>query len=169
MRVTRPEKPIIGAYFVTFPGQRIGLILRLQRHDRKASPPASNLPRKASTVERGCRFLQHYTLQQRQHTAKPCGPPRSPLLVTWSLGTVCCHCPSGLECNILTGSAVAFRLKLRNEVVPNASITDPNAYQEKVTLTREIAEVLRKNVVQAVKAEPTNSTEDERWRMFRVI
>ncbi|KAJ3477745.1 hypothetical protein NLI96_g10259 [Meripilus lineatus] len=59
----------------------------------------------------------------------------------------------------------AFRLKLRNEVVPNASITDPNAYQEKVTLTREIAEVLRKNVVQAVKAEPTNSTEDERWHL----
>ncbi len=48
--------------------------------------------------------------------------------------------------------------------MPDASLTDTKAYEEKVSLTREIAGFLRKNVVQAVKAEPTSAKEGERWR-----
>ncbi|KAI0086639.1 RF-1 domain-containing protein [Irpex rosettiformis] len=47
----------------------------------------------------------------------------------------------------------AFKLKMRSEVIPNASVTDPQAFTEKVTLAKEIADVLRRNVVQARKAE----------------
>lgn len=50
--------------------------------------------------------------------------------------------------------------------MPDASLIDPEAYQQKVTLTREISQVLRKNVVQAVKAEPIDEVENDRWRMF---
>ena len=42
---------------------------------------------------------------------------------------------------------VAFKLKLRNEILPNASVTDTKTFEEKITLTKEIAEVLRKNIV----------------------
>ena len=49
---------------------------------------------------------------------------------------------------------VAFRLKMRTEVIPNAVVvTDSGAFEQKVTLAREIADVLRKNVVQAQRIE----------------
>ncbi len=59
--------------------------------------------------------------------------------------------------------ASAFRLKIRNEVLPyNASI-DPKQFEEKVTLVREIADVLRKNVVQARKVDSAVAEDQERW------
>lgn len=58
----------------------------------------------------------------------------------------------------------AFRLKIRNEILPNASTTDPKAFEEKITLTKEIADVLRKNIVQARRVE--NPSSEEKWRMF---
>ncbi|KAI0691172.1 RF-1 domain-containing protein [Cytidiella melzeri] len=49
---------------------------------------------------------------------------------------------------------------MRTEVMPDASVTDPQVFSAKVTLAREIAEVLRKNVVQARKAE-----DKETWKL----
>ena len=46
---------------------------------------------------------------------------------------------------------VAFRLKMRNEILPTSSTTDPSQFEGKIQLTREIADVLRKNIVQAQK------------------
>ena len=43
---------------------------------------------------------------------------------------------------------------MRTEVIPNAVVvTDSGAFEQKVTLAREIADVLRKNVVQAQRIE----------------
>ncbi|TBU46984.1 RF-1 domain-containing protein [Dichomitus squalens] len=55
----------------------------------------------------------------------------------------------------------AFRLKIRNEVLPYSSTLDPKQFEEKVTLVREIADVLRKNVVQARKVEHSQSPEQK--------
>lgn len=58
----------------------------------------------------------------------------------------------------------AFRLKIRNEVLPYSPNVDPKLLEEKVTLVREIADVLRKNVVQARKVEAAAEPEaKERW------
>ncbi|KAI0747649.1 RF-1 domain-containing protein [Daedaleopsis nitida] len=60
----------------------------------------------------------------------------------------------------------AFRLKIRNEVLPYDSNIDPKQFEEKVTLVREIADVLRKNVVQARKVDGTADAEEkERWEL----
>ena len=59
---------------------------------------------------------------------------------------------------------VAFRLKLRNEILPNAAVTDVKTFEEKISLTKEIAEVLRKNIVQARRVE--NPSAQEKWRKF---
>ena len=58
----------------------------------------------------------------------------------------------------------AFKLKLRNEILPDASTTDPKAFEEKITLTRDIAEVLRKNIVQARRVENSSPEDKEKWR-----
>lgn len=58
----------------------------------------------------------------------------------------------------------AFKLKMRTDVLPNASTTDVNSFEEKIRLTKEIAEVLRKNIVQARRVE--NPASEEKWRMF---
>ena len=55
----------------------------------------------------------------------------------------------------------AFKLKMREEVIPNTSVTDAKAFEEKITLAREIADVLRKNVVQARKVE-----EKDTWSTY---
>ncbi|KAM5542595.1 hypothetical protein V8D89_003556 [Ganoderma adspersum] len=55
----------------------------------------------------------------------------------------------------------AFRLKIRNEVLPYSSSIDPKDFQEKVTLVQDIANVLRKNVVQARKVEQSPSAEQK--------
>ena len=55
----------------------------------------------------------------------------------------------------------AFRLKIRNEVLPYSSSIDPKDFEEKVTLVQDIANVLRKNVVQARKVEQSPSPEQK--------
>ncbi|CCM03690.1 uncharacterized protein FIBRA_05835 [Fibroporia radiculosa] len=60
----------------------------------------------------------------------------------------------------------AFRLKIRNEVLTYPPPADPKQCEEKIRLTKEIADVLRKNVVQAVKVESTDGPEAiERFKM----
>ena len=50
---------------------------------------------------------------------------------------------------------------MRTEVVRDATITDMKVFEEKVALAREIADVLRKNVVQAQKQEAKDT-----WRTW---
>ena len=58
----------------------------------------------------------------------------------------------------------AFRSTIRNEILRYDTNVDPTAFEEKVTLVREIADVLRKNVVQARKVEAAAGPEaKERW------
>ncbi|KAI0373301.1 hypothetical protein BV20DRAFT_989966 [Pilatotrama ljubarskyi] len=60
----------------------------------------------------------------------------------------------------------AFRLKIRNEVLPYNTQIDTKQFEEKVTLVREIADVLRKNVVQARKVEDARSPDEkELWEL----
>ncbi len=56
---------------------------------------------------------------------------------------------------------------MRNEILPDASLSDKQVFSEKITLAREIAEVLRKNVVQARKVENPDS-EKEKWRTSQI-
>ncbi|KAI0933648.1 hypothetical protein AcV5_005740 [Taiwanofungus camphoratus] len=60
----------------------------------------------------------------------------------------------------------AFRSKIRNEVLTYPPPSDPNLFEEKINLTREIADVLRKNVVQGVKVE--DATQDGSPARFRI-
>jgi peptide chain release factor len=46
---------------------------------------------------------------------------------------------------------LAFRLKMRSDAIEACSITDSKIYEEKVQLAKDIARVLRMNVVQAKK------------------
>jgi hypothetical protein len=47
----------------------------------------------------------------------------------------------------------AFRLKIRTDALEAASVTDSNVYVEKAKLAREMAKILRENVVQGEKVE----------------
>ncbi|KAK7689118.1 hypothetical protein QCA50_007809 [Cerrena zonata] len=58
----------------------------------------------------------------------------------------------------------AFRLKMRNEILPSSSTTDPSQFEQKVTLAREVADVLRKNIVQARKVN-SPSAEQDRYQL----
>ncbi|KAI0069888.1 hypothetical protein K474DRAFT_1609701 [Panus rudis PR-1116 ss-1] len=58
----------------------------------------------------------------------------------------------------------AFRVKMRAEILPGPSTTDPTAFEEKVKLTREVADVLRRNIVQAHKVQDPEAAE-ERWQI----
>ncbi|CAL1703670.1 unnamed protein product [Somion occarium] len=49
---------------------------------------------------------------------------------------------------------------MRNEVLPCPLTMDPTQFEEKIVLTRDIADVLRKNIVQARKIELPSSNED---------
>ena len=58
----------------------------------------------------------------------------------------------------------AFRLKIRNEVLPYDATLDSKQFEQKVTLVREIADVLRANIVQARKVgEAANDDGREVW------
>ena len=48
---------------------------------------------------------------------------------------------------------------MRNEILPSSSVTDSKTFEEKITLAKEIADVLRKNIVQARRVE-----NEDRWR-----
>lgn len=54
---------------------------------------------------------------------------------------------------------------MRSEIIPNASVVDPKAFEDKVATAREIAQIIRKNVVQARQVE----AESEKWRMYLVF
>ncbi|RDB24284.1 putative peptide chain release factor C12orf65, mitochondrial [Hypsizygus marmoreus] len=45
----------------------------------------------------------------------------------------------------------AFRMKMRNNAIAARAIVDPETYEQQTKLGREIADVLRKNIVQGVK------------------
>ena len=62
-------------------------------------------------------------------------------------------------------SFVAFKLKMRAEVLPNATTTDEKQFEARINLTREIADVLRKNIVQARRIEGS----EDKWRMFEAM
>lgn len=57
---------------------------------------------------------------------------------------------------------------MRSEVVPSAAVTDPKAFEEKVTLAKEIAVVLKKNVVQARRVESAEP-DQEKWSASRGV
>ncbi|KAI9056889.1 hypothetical protein FKP32DRAFT_1748031 [Trametes sanguinea] len=60
----------------------------------------------------------------------------------------------------------AFRLKIRNEILPYNPQVEAKQFEEKVTLVKEIADVLRKNVVQARKVEEAPSPDEkELWEL----
>ncbi|EPQ58405.1 hypothetical protein GLOTRDRAFT_126896 [Gloeophyllum trabeum ATCC 11539] len=59
----------------------------------------------------------------------------------------------------------AFRHKMRTEYVQGRAQTDPKAYEEKIKLASEVAEVLRRNFVQARKVEHNAETDSEVWRV----
>ncbi|KAJ6455733.1 RF-1 domain-containing protein [Mycena sanguinolenta] len=55
----------------------------------------------------------------------------------------------------------AFRLKIRQDAVTARSITDPVVYEQQNALAREVATILRKNIVQAARAAEDADT----WRV----
>ncbi|KAG6845181.1 hypothetical protein H0H87_012738 [Tephrocybe sp. NHM501043] len=52
----------------------------------------------------------------------------------------------------------AFRLRMRNDAVAARGIVDPETYEQQNKLGLEIADVLRKNVVQGVRVPNANNT-----------
>lgn len=60
---------------------------------------------------------------------------------------------------------VAFRDKVRKETVAGRQVLDPLEYEARVKHAFEVAEVLRKNVVQAVKQ---GQGEDAAWSEYRL-
>ena len=62
---------------------------------------------------------------------------------------------------------LAFRDKMRHDTLAGRSQTDTKLYEQNVTLAREVADVLRKNIVQAQKiAEPSTVDGQETWSKF---
>lgn len=60
----------------------------------------------------------------------------------------------------------AFRDKMRHDTLAGRSQTDTQLYEQNVTLAREVADVLRKNIVQAQKiAEPSTVDGQETWKL----
>ncbi|KAF8212399.1 RF-1 domain-containing protein [Mycena galopus ATCC 62051] len=55
----------------------------------------------------------------------------------------------------------AFRLKIRQDAVAARNITDPTAYEQQNALAREVASIIRKNIVQATRTPETADT----WRV----
>ena len=61
----------------------------------------------------------------------------------------------------------AFRLKMREDALKARSQTDPNVYQESIKLGHDVADVLRRNVVQAQRVQEARTESDkEIWRAF---
>ncbi|KAJ7285688.1 RF-1 domain-containing protein [Mycena rebaudengoi] len=57
----------------------------------------------------------------------------------------------------------AFRIKIRQDAVAARSIADPQLYEERNDLAREIATILRKNVVQATRLDDPQKADT--WRV----
>ena len=64
---------------------------------------------------------------------------------------------------ILLTAGTAFREKMRQDALSASSITDPTLYQQQEQLAREIADVLRKNIVQATRVAERTQSELETW------
>lgn len=61
----------------------------------------------------------------------------------------------------------AFRLKMREDALKARSKSDPDSYQESIKLGHDVADVLRRNVVQGQKVQEAQSESDkEIWRVF---
>jgi hypothetical protein len=60
-------------------------------------------------------------------------------------------------------ASLAFRLKMRTDALEARSTSDLNVYAKKVELAHDIAQVLRKNVVQAHKS---TKIDEEVWRTY---
>lgn len=69
----------------------------------------------------------------------------------------------------LTLSFLAFRLKMRADALEAVSKTTPHAYQETIQLGYDIAEVLRRNVVQAQKVREQTESNKETWRALNPV
>lgn len=61
--------------------------------------------------------------------------------------------------SLIAHGGLAFRSKIRNEVLTYPPPPDPKQFETKINLTKEIADVLRKNVVQGVKIEEARDPE----------
>ncbi|TFK55200.1 hypothetical protein OE88DRAFT_1732462 [Heliocybe sulcata] len=59
----------------------------------------------------------------------------------------------------------AFRVKMKTEYVQGRSQTDSKLYEEKVQLAKEVADMLRRNLVQARKVGHTEESDKEVWRV----
>ncbi|TCD65632.1 hypothetical protein EIP91_002437 [Steccherinum ochraceum] len=59
----------------------------------------------------------------------------------------------------------AFRVKMRTEVIPRSTALETSAFEERVKLAREIATVLRTNVVQGRKVESSSVDGEARWNL----
>ncbi|KAF8638795.1 hypothetical protein AX17_001854, partial [Amanita inopinata Kibby_2008] len=59
----------------------------------------------------------------------------------------------------------AFRLKMRQDAVCDQAIIDLEQYKERERLAREVAEVLRKNIVQGVKVTTDSNSGLATWRL----
>ncbi|KAF8352301.1 RF-1 domain-containing protein [Amanita rubescens] len=59
----------------------------------------------------------------------------------------------------------AFRQKIRQDALAARSITDSTLYQQQGQLAREIADVLRKNIVQATRVAEDTQSELETWKL----
>ncbi|KAF9466338.1 RF-1 domain-containing protein [Collybia nuda] len=61
----------------------------------------------------------------------------------------------------------AFRSKMRMDAVAAQTVFDPEAYQEQAKLAMEIADVLRKNIVQAARVSEVSEhgADKETWRL----
>lgn len=57
----------------------------------------------------------------------------------------------------------AFRAKMRADALAARYETEPTAYEQHARLAREIATVLRQNIVQARRVDESG---EERWRTF---
>ncbi|KAF8894702.1 RF-1 domain-containing protein [Infundibulicybe gibba] len=59
----------------------------------------------------------------------------------------------------------AFRSKMRSDALHAQSVTDPEAYREHTKLAREVALVLRRNIVQGVKIRDAEKDKNEVWKL----
>ncbi|KAL0947074.1 hypothetical protein HGRIS_013215 [Hohenbuehelia grisea] len=59
---------------------------------------------------------------------------------------------------------LAFRQKMRHDALQAQAITSPTEYEANTALTREIASILRRNIVQATKVS-TEADSEELWRL----
>lgn len=61
---------------------------------------------------------------------------------------------------IYSNALEAFRLKARVSTEEGASQTDPKAYATNIQLARDVADILRKNVVQGVRVPQPQGPQD---------